>query len=629
MPNTTITSLPAASSANASAVVAADNSSGTLTEKVTLGQIASLAGDDVRLRALAGVGNLREWFERQHNAFTNTPTAGKNKRVSICLFGDSLVQRMAGWLAYYASESYGYSGQSGGFGNLGGPVYTGGPNAPLGLFYQRTGDTTEVLNGFSIWPNGQYIDVGPGGTIYWPFVTGSTVDLWKIAYVSEPSAATFVVEIASATAGPWTQLGAEVNASNATQIGSIVSRNSGTFLRRFIRLRNTHATARVKVIDAYAGWATTVRGYDGLGISQGGISPSQAAQASPAIFTPIMASLDPGLIVVHFDDSLASYENNWSALMAFLRAGNANRSLLFVSNGPHANLTDADSEATLRFLLGKVRSDNIAVLDMMSLLSSYAAATQQGWVGDGVHLDERAYAYVANRAWNDLSIGTRASVTSGDRATFRERLSVPEVRLESRPGANLFSSGVVDDYYFRMIGDTSSVQGGRIETTRDFWVTNKGATDTLMILCTNDAVFGNKFPARLYRLNVASEVIPGGYTSITSGVLDWTFGNKRVLRDQSTGQVLRLGPFTGEASLDFPSIDAGGEQTLTVTVAGVTTAGKFAVSVGWSAAIEAGVVVKQARVSATNTVSITLANITTAPVNPAAVTAYVVATGMA
>ena len=40
----TITQLPAAASANASAVVAADNAAGTLTEKVTLGQIAALAG---------------------------------------------------------------------------------------------------------------------------------------------------------------------------------------------------------------------------------------------------------------------------------------------------------------------------------------------------------------------------------------------------------------------------------------------------------------------------------------------------------------------------------------------------------------------------------------------------------
>jgi hypothetical protein len=49
MADTTIGQLPAASSADPSAVVAADNAAGTLTEKVTLGQIAALAGYDQSL----------------------------------------------------------------------------------------------------------------------------------------------------------------------------------------------------------------------------------------------------------------------------------------------------------------------------------------------------------------------------------------------------------------------------------------------------------------------------------------------------------------------------------------------------------------------------------------------------
>jgi hypothetical protein len=43
--STTITSLPSASSVSSSTVVAADNASGTATEKVTLSQIVSLAGN--------------------------------------------------------------------------------------------------------------------------------------------------------------------------------------------------------------------------------------------------------------------------------------------------------------------------------------------------------------------------------------------------------------------------------------------------------------------------------------------------------------------------------------------------------------------------------------------------------
>lgn len=589
-----------------------------------------LLTDDTRLRAVSGVGNLREWFERQFNAHTNTSTAGKNKRVSICLFGDSLAQRMGGWLAYYASLDYDYAGQSGGFGSYGQPVFSSptGPNVPLGPFPSTTGDVTTVTNGFSVWPNGIYWDVGPGGTIFWPFVTGLTVDLWKIAYVAEPSAATFDIEIAASTSGPWTKLGASVDASNVSQIGAIASRNAGTYFRRFVRLRNTHATARVKVVDAYAGWASTVRGYDGVGISQGGISPSQSVQAASGIYTPILADIDPALVVVHFDDSKDQYESNWSQLVALLRAGNPRRSLLFVANGPHSGVGDAGVSETASFLLSKVRSDNIAVVDMPSLLSSYAETDAQGWIGDGIHLDQRAYAYVAHRVWADLSIGTRASVMTRDRATFTSRMSVPEIRMESRPGSNLLSSGSLDDFYFRILADTTFCQGGRIETARDFSITDKGGATTILYVTPNEAVLGNRMPDRFYRANVASESIPGGYSSVTTGVMEWTAANKRVLRDQASAQVLRVGPYTGEASLNYPSMVAGAEETLTVTVPGVTISGKFAVFVGWSAALEDGIVLGQAWVSAANTVSVRVRNASGSTIDPAAVTAYVVAMGV-
>jgi hypothetical protein len=54
MPDTTISNLPAAASAAANAVVAADNAGGTLTEKVTLGQIATLAGASAPVQSVAG-----------------------------------------------------------------------------------------------------------------------------------------------------------------------------------------------------------------------------------------------------------------------------------------------------------------------------------------------------------------------------------------------------------------------------------------------------------------------------------------------------------------------------------------------------------------------------------------------
>ena len=81
-----------------------------------------------------------------------------------------------------------------------------------------------------------------------------------------------------------------------------------------------------------------------------------------------------------------------------------------------------------------------------------------------------------------------------------------------------------------------------------------------------------------------------------------------------------LGIFSNSAALDFPSIGALGEATLTITVTGAVTTNNPSVSLGWSAALETGIVVKQAWVSATNTVSIRVANITAVAIDPASIT---------
>lgn len=74
----------------------------------------------------------------------------------------------------------------------------------------------------------------------------------------------------------------------------------------------------------------------------------------------------------------------------------------------------------------------------------------------------------------------------------------------------------------------------------------------------------------------------------------------------------------GSASLDFGNLTPDSEETLTITVTGATTTSEVALN--FSGSLEAGVVVKQARVSASNTVAVTLLNSGTAAVNPAAVT---------
>ena len=112
------------------------------------------------------------------------------------------------------------------------------------------------------------------------------------------------------------------------------------------------------------------------------------------------------------------------------------------------------------------------------------------------------------------------------------------------------------------------------------------------------------------------------------------------VRSQNGFQVVSINPNTGtetvgaslnkiltaSAALDFPSIAAAGQQSLTITVTGAAVNDE--VVMGLPAAPTAGIVFN-AFVSATNTVTIRATNVTAAPVDPASATYSVIVFGAA
>jgi hypothetical protein len=74
---------------------------------------------------------------------------------------------------------------------------------------------------------------------------------------------------------------------------------------------------------------------------------------------------------------------------------------------------------------------------------------------------------------------------------------------------------------------------------------------------------------------------------------------------------------TGSAALDFPSVAAAGQQSLTITVTGAAVGDEVIVAL--PAAPAAGLVFN-AFVSAANTVTIRATNVTASPVDPASAT---------
>lgn len=95
------------------------------------------------------------------------------------------------------------------------------------------------------------------------------------------------------------------------------------------------------------------------------------------------------------------------------------------------------------------------------------------------------------------------------------------------------------------------------------------------------------------------------------------FGNASVMFSGLQGFRLPAGQLSNTASLDFPSIAAGGQQDLTITVTGAATGDT--VLLGPPSSLLAGLTV-WGRVSAANTVSIRLSNITGSAIDPAAAT---------
>lgn len=595
--------------------------SGTVDELVFPNSTVSIAGSVATINVgagiassngLEGLGQLHEWFHRQHNIWTASTTAGANKRLALCINGDSLGSRCAGWIGYWLQQTLG-STKDGGFqGN--GTIVTEPTsfNVPGGPFPGLTGDASLITGAFAIWPNGQYWDIGPSGTIKWASTNAITLAMVKIYYIAESGAGSFAIETSTDDIN-WTQQGATVSAANGSQIGAVATR-SFTEAKVWMRVRST--SGRIKIIGAYTGYATSVAGYDGMSIQAGGISPTQFCTTPSTIYTPILADLDPAMMTFHFDDTRAEYETNWTNMLAIARAGNPSRSVLFIANGPRQSDGDATMSDAAAYLRSRVDADNIAVFDMWEAIGPWSRIVAHGWEGDGIHLNPRAYAYSASLMMDKLSIGgmyapewkavTNAS-TRTDRLTVGRAFSIPP---------------------FDIVPESSAGTGAAIRFRRDLEFRDTEFDSLFFRLTTNQAVRSNILPSAYYRSNIAGAGYPTSqYSANTDGLTEWVHSNQLRIRNEATDETAFIGPFGARANITFPAIAAKAEQAFTVTVNGVTasvgnTEG-WTVHLGWASLLASGLTVKQAWVSANNQVTFVIVNTTNSEFTPTANTVYV------
>ena len=341
---------------------------------------------------LVGAGNLALWQERMLHATTST-TGKDNYRLAVMHCGDSLAERICGWISLYTAQDFPDNQGRGLSNTTNGLSFDPNDNFPqTGTLADATGDASRLSGQYSLWPDGLVYDAGSGtGVLTFPPRRIVTPQIYgtdtrkfttiKVAYVASSGAGTFDIET-SPDGTTWTKQGATVSTSNATTIGAITSR---TVAEGVYHVRIKHvAGGRIKVIGIYTGFAKSVVGYDSFAMSQGGITPSQWCTTPLAIVTPILEDLDPALITFHWADTPQEYIDHFDEMMAIARAGNSKRSVLWVASHSYSNpgdqaAADNDTETNRQFLLSKVDSAKIAVLDVHGVTGAWANVVAQGW----------------------------------------------------------------------------------------------------------------------------------------------------------------------------------------------------------------------------------------------------------
>lgn len=375
----------------------------------------------LQAQTLFGAGNLAEWFDRQYSASVETTESGKSKRVAICMCGDSLAERITGWIAWQTLKDYprntGKMVQNIGWNLVYDPISYSVPSGP---FHTLSGGATYPNGQYAYWPSGKIFVLPPGGIVTYDPQKLTTI---KCAFIKEANAGTVVIET-SPDGTTWTAQGAAVVADQVSTVGAVESRTVSA-AKLYVRIRNSHGSKTLRLIGAYLGYADNVAGFDGMSVSEGGINCGQFATTPSAIYTPIMTAMNPALITFQWNDGLTYFvEEYWTQLMAFARAGNSNRSVLWICNSAYSGTGDADMLEVMRYLRSRVVTDKIAIFDASTCIGTYADVEAAGWEGDGVHMDTRFYAYCYQVLQQQLPTLSQFERKSDKETVVREKMVV-------------------------------------------------------------------------------------------------------------------------------------------------------------------------------------------------------------
>ena len=535
---------------------------------------AELAGAIPRPRGLSRLINAK---------FSNRGSA----RVRVLLLGDSF----AGGF----NLSKGYIFQTGRTEN---PFnFAGGATSDLGSWAYSLDGKCVIL------PAGASVQYGDNGA------NAKRVLNARAIYATDPGAGTLTLEVSTDSGSSWATV-TSANANAAANVASI-SDNTNRPVARW-RLTASGGTVRILAFEVnesashgICGWAMSLAGWDWA---------IQGAGHDYARFQQLCSVYAPDLVVYYMADDPNLTLGRLNAAYGAFKAARPDGEWLVVI--PHkidpAHASFASHETAIANARVWAANLDCPIFDASEVIGDYATANARGLFADQIHLSSVGMHFLTSVFWQSwpwsmfrhgsaIKLGTtntagwiEPSPTEAQVTNLEGKLGVRGlscgVRFYDSNATNIDNALKWMDIYNDADALYFGVPGGwRFKFSLQGVLTPAYSDDTFTI-GSSGSRWGYVYARRG---NFDTNIVVGGGTAIVKIV-------------------------SASANLDFPSIAALGEQTLTMTVTGAVFGNVPSVALGWSSALPAGIVVKHAWVSSSNTVSITLANITGSPIDPPA-----------
>ncbi len=259
----------------------------------------------------------------------------------------------------------------------------------------------------------RYVAVPPGGAMWWsnqPNPAGVLADQAGLFYVSHPGGGGFRLRL-STNGAPWATV-RTLEGYSAEPQGHFATITLP--LDRY-RLR-VESDAGTNFIIGPSLVATHRAGFHAVFMDWGGIHLGQVTNVPPAIRTPILAGLQPDLLIWHMkEDGSGATSNRMAACETWWRAAAPAGDVIYIGtpwlSTDQTGTTTPDQNRVVR---GVAVAHGRVYADLMQPTISYDWLVAQGFIEDGTHLNNAGGQYCANVMWDDLgffSLGLDLRIT--------------------------------------------------------------------------------------------------------------------------------------------------------------------------------------------------------------------------